>query len=211
MKNILLIIIISLLGLHLEAQTLCSNNIGNYTIGTQSEPEVVFGVTGNGLPNMAPQYVFTTLGQTTFTDSCFGQPCSHKISNTLNEDTITTYLTYTLTDSVGAVSDLTCSLTQYWNGANWQWASESSLGIEDIQPATASVYPNPSNGLFTIQVGQEDIGSFYQILDNLGRLIDKGTIRELSQDFDLSDKPKGVYRIQVSNEKAIKTLNVVIQ
>ena len=194
-----------------EAQTLCSYNIGNYTIGTQSEPEVVFGVTGNSLPNMAPQYVYTTIGQNTSSDSCFGQPCSHKVSNTSNEDTITTYLTYTLTDSVGTIADLSCSLTQYWNGSNWIWVSESSLGIEDIELATASLYPNPNSGLFSIKVDQEFIGSSYQILGNLGRLIDKGTIRDLSQDFDLSDKPKGVYRIQVSNEKAIKTLNVVIQ
>ena len=194
-----------------EAQTLCSYNIGNYTIGTQSEPEVVFGVTGNSLPNMAPQYVYTTIGQSTSSDSCFGQPCSHKVSNTSNEDTITTYLTYTLTDSVGAVADLTCSLTQYWNGSNWIWVSESSLGIEDIELATTSLYPNPNSGLFSIKVDQELIGSSYQILDNLGRLIDKGIIRELSQDFNLSDKPKGVYRIQVSNEKSLKTLNVVIQ
>ena len=55
----------------------------------------------------------------------------------------------------------------------------------------------PSKGLFSIDVDQKNIGSFYQILDNVGRLIDKGIIRELSQDFDLSDKPKGVYRIQV--------------
>ena len=194
-----------------EAQTLCSYNIGNYTIGTQSEPEVVFGVTGNSLPNMAPQYVYTTIGQNTSSDSCFGQPCSHKVSNTSNEDTITTYLTYTLTDSVGTIADLSCSLTQYWNGSNWIWVSESSLGIEDIELATASLYPNPNSGLFSIKVDQEFIGSSYQILGNLGRLIDKGTIRDLSQDFDLSDKPKGVYRIQVSNDKAIKTLNVVIQ
>jgi hypothetical protein len=71
--------------------------------------------------------------------------------------------------------------------------------------------PNPNSGLFSIQVDQEHIGSSYQILDNLGRLIDKGIIRDLSQDFDLSSKPKGVYRIQVSNDKALKTLNVVIQ
>ena len=194
-----------------EAQTLCSYNIGNYTTGTQFEPEVVFGVTGNSLPNMAPQYVYTTIGQNTSSDSCFGQPCSHKVSNTSNEDTITTYLSYTLTDSIGTVADLSCSLTQYWNGTNWIWVSESSLGIEDIELATASLYPNPSNGLFTIKVDQEHIGSSYQILDNLGRLIDKGVIRDLSQDFDLSDNPKGVYRIQVSNDKAMKTLNVVIQ
>jgi hypothetical protein len=71
--------------------------------------------------------------------------------------------------------------------------------------------PNPSSGLFSIDVDQEHIGSSYQILDNLGRLIDKGIIRELFQDFDLSNRPKGVYIIQVFNDKAIKTLNVVIQ
>ena len=194
-----------------EAQTLCSYNIGNYTIGTQSEPNVVFGVTGNTLPNMAPEYVYTPIGQNTSSDSCFGQPCTHIVSNTSNEDTITTYLTYTLTDSVGTVADLSCSLTQYWSGSNWLWVSESSLAIEDIEIATASLYPNPNSGLFSIKVDQEHIGSSYQILDNLGRLIDKGIIRELSQDFDLSDKPKGVYRIQVSNDKALNTLNVVIQ
>ena len=51
-----------------------------------STPEVVFGVTGNSLPNMAPQYVYTTIGQSTSSDSCFGQPCSHKVSNTSNEE-----------------------------------------------------------------------------------------------------------------------------
>ena len=69
----------------------------------------------------------------------------------------------------------------------------------------------PMKLLTTIVADQEHIGSSYQILDNLGRLIDKGIIEELSQDFDLSDKPKGVYRIQVSNDKALKTLSVVIQ
>ena len=85
------------------------------------------------------------------------------------------------------------------------------VGLVDNSLNSIILSPNPNSGLFSIQVDQEHIGSSYQILDNLGRLIDKGIIRELSQDFDLSDKPKGIYRIQVSNEKAIKTLNVVIQ
>jgi len=52
--------------------------------------------------------------------------------------------------------------------------------------------------------------SFTLYMSLIGRLIDEGIIRELSQDFDLSNKPKGLYRIQVSNDKAMKTLNVVI-
>ena len=89
--------------------------------------------------------------------------------------------------------------------------SGSSASLDDNSLNSIILSPNPNTGLFSIKVDQEHIGSSYQILDNLGRLIDKGVIRELSQDFDLSDKPKGVYRIQVSNEKAFKTLNVVIQ
>ena len=85
------------------------------------------------------------------------------------------------------------------------------VGLDDNSLNSIILSPNPNSGLFSIQVDQEHIGSSYQIIDNLGRLIDKGIIRELSQDFDLSDKPKGVYRIQVSNEKSLKTLNVVIQ
>ena len=86
-----------------------------------------------------------------------------------------------------------------------------NIGLNDDKLSSVTLSPNPNTGLFSIKADQEHIGSSYQILDNLGRLIDKGIIRDLSQDFDLSGKPKGVYRIQVSNEKAVKTLNVVIQ
>ena len=86
-----------------------------------------------------------------------------------------------------------------------------NIGLNDDKLSSVTLSPNPNSGLFSIQVGQEHIGSSYQILDNRGRLIDKGIIRDFSQDFDLSNKPKGVYRIQVSNDKALKTLNVVIQ
>tara|TARA_B100001057_G_scaffold445750_1_gene483701 strand:+ start:383 stop:652 length:270 start_codon:yes stop_codon:yes gene_type:complete len=87
----------------------------------------------------------------------------------------------------------------------------SGIGIDDNNLNSIILSPNHNSGLFSIQVDQEHIGLSYQILDNQGRLIEKGIIKKLSQDFDLSDKPKGVYRIKVSNDKALKTLNVVIQ
>jgi len=121
----------------------------------------------------------------------------HNYPNTINPSfPLSVYFTYSSMSGFD-----TCVLTY----------SSNSTFIEQSVENTTSIYPNPTNGIFTIQLENENIGYPYQILDNLGRLIDKGIIRELSQDFDLSDKPKGVYRIQVSNEKAIKTLNVVIQ
>ena len=89
----------------------------------------------------------------------------------------------------------------------------SGVGIEEINSLSSMLLkPNPNNGHFSLEVvDQRHIGSTYRIVDGLGRTIETGTITKPSQDFDLSDKPKGVYRIQVSNEKASKTLNVVIQ
>jgi hypothetical protein len=78
-------------------------------------------------------------------------------------------------------------------------------------PEITYLNPNPNNGHFRIEIAQEQVGSTYRIIDFSGRTIETGTITKPSQDFDLSDKPKGLYRVQVSNEKASKTLNVVIQ
>lgn len=88
----------------------------------------------------------------------------------------------------------------------------SGVGIEEVN-GLSSIFlkPNPNNGYFSIEVDQQQMGSTYRIVDFLGRTIETGTITRPSQDFDLSDKHKGVYRVQVSNERASKTLNVVIQ
>lgn len=198
MKDILLIIMISI-GLQLQAQTLCSDGIGNYASGTQSDPEVVFGVTGNSLPNMAPLYVFTSIGQNTFADSCFGQPCTHVISNATNEDTITTCVTYTLTDSVGTVDTLTCCLTIYWNGTNWQWTSEYSLGVDDIEPVTASVFPNPSNDVINISLDQGQISKI-ELYSITGHLIYKEDINSQTHALNISNYPSGVYLVRVINQ-----------
>ena len=90
-------------------------------------------------------------------------------------------------------------------------SSQNTVSLREDVMGVFAISPNPNNGYFRIEVDQRHIGSTYRIIDFLGRTIEVGTITKLSQDFDLSDKPKGVYRVQVSNEKASKTLNVVIQ
>jgi hypothetical protein len=85
------------------------------------------------------------------------------------------------------------------------------VGLDDNSLNSVVLSPNPNSGYFRIEVDQRHIGSTYRIVDFLGRTIEVGTITIPSQDFDLSDKPKGVYRIQFSNEKASKTLSVIIQ
>ena len=89
--------------------------------------------------------------------------------------------------------------------------AQNTVSINEDAIGSIVISPNPNTGYFSITVDQNQVGSVYRIIDNLGRLIDKGIITEQSQAFDLSDKPKGIYRIQVSNENMVKTLSVVIQ
>lgn len=198
MKDLLLIIMVSL-GMQLQAQTLCSNGWGSYTTGTQAEPEVVFGVSNNGTYVLAPLYAFTTIGQNTFADSCFGQPCTHLISNTTNEDTITTCVTYTLTDSIGTVDTSTCCLTNYWSGTNWQWASEYSLGIDDTEPITASVYPNPSSDVIKISLDRGHISKI-ELYSIKGRLLYKEDLNSQAHSLSIGNYPSGVYLVRVFNQ-----------
>ena len=137
MKKILMMVMVSL-GLQLQAQTLCDSNM-TYTIGSQYQLEIAFPITGNSLPVMAPLYAITYGGQTTLgEDSCFSQPCNHIVYNynpttEMPYDTITTCLSYTLTDTLGYVDTLNCCFNQVWDGQAWMRMSMGgTVGIEEL-------------------------------------------------------------------------------
>ena len=122
MKRTLLVLLV-LLGLQTQAQiTLCDYT---YTTGSQYQLEVAIGQTGNALPTMAPIYAVTYGdGNMLAEDSCFSGPCTHMIYN-YNPmgspyDTITTCISYTVTDTMGYVDTLMCCFEQYWDGQFWQ-------------------------------------------------------------------------------------------
>jgi len=128
MKNLILCLF-TLSGLLTQAQiTLCDQT---YTTGNYYMFEVAIPITGNGLPNMAPLYAVTTTLLDTWEDSCFGGPCTHTVYNEYNEDTITTCITYTLTDSLGYVDTLTCCFSQAWNGQAWVISLDNQVDINE--------------------------------------------------------------------------------
>lgn len=125
--RLLLIILITLLCFNSQAQTLCEQT---YTTGNYYVFEVAIPTTGNGLPEMIPLYATTSTQLDTWVDSCFGGPCTHTIFNEYNEDTITTCISYTLTDSFNNIDTLDCCFTQYWDGNAWSIISDSDTVID---------------------------------------------------------------------------------
>ena len=123
MKKLLLTASAALTILFAQAQTLCDPNM-TYTIGSQYQLEIAIPVTGNSLPTMAPLYAVTYGGQTMLgQDSCFSGPCTHMVynynPNGTYYDTLTTCISYTLTDTAGYVDTLMCCFSQYWDGSSW--------------------------------------------------------------------------------------------
>ncbi len=121
MKRILLAVLV-LIGLQTQAQTLCDYT---YTTGSQYQLEIAIAITGNSLPVMAPIYAVTYGGQTMLgEDSCFSGPCTQIVMNYnpttgMPYDTITTCISYTLTDSLGYVDTMSCCFNQVWDGQAW--------------------------------------------------------------------------------------------
>ena len=157
------ILIMLLLATQIQAQTLCDSNM-TYTIGSQYQLEVAFPITGNSLPVMAPLYAITYGGQTTLgEDSCFSQPCNHIVYNYnpttgMPYDTITTCLSYTLTDTLGYVDTLNCCFNQVWDGQAWMRMSiGGTVGIEELTPTMIGdnkIYDVYGRELLTAPIGQ---------------------------------------------------------
>ena len=155
MKKILLAVIV-LLGLQTQAQiTLCDSNM-TYTKGSQMQLEIAIPVTGNSLPTMAPLYAVTYGdGNMLAEDSCFSGPCTHMVlnynPNGAYYDTLTTCISYTLTDTVGYVDTLMCCFSQYWDGSSWTVTGGTPTPSWDCAPNTilGCADPGTGNGQYT--------------------------------------------------------------
>ena len=128
------ILFILLLATQIQAQTLCDYT---YTTGSQYQLEIAIAQTGNSLPTMAPIYAVTYGNQDMLgEDSCFSGPCNHlvynyNISTGMPYDTITTCISYTVTDSLGYVDTMSCCFNQVWDGQAWMLMS-MPVGINEI-------------------------------------------------------------------------------
>ncbi len=115
----------------------------------------------------------------------------------------------TLTLTASAISPCTVSATDM-RTINFDWPT----GVPVTKPGQfrMNISPNPSKGLFTVQVnGLDNKGARMTILDITGRKIDQKDIDPADvQDvkFDLSGHPKGIYLVslQSDTESLVKKL-----
>ena len=87
-----------------------------------------------------------------------------------------------------------------------------AVGVNELASASLSlnVYPNPSNGVFNIQLPNDDIRNV-TIGDALGNIVKEIVVTKNSLSIDISDKAKGAYFVTVQVGEAAMTKKIVVR
>lgn len=85
----------------------------------------------------------------------------------------------------------------------------STVGIFEWNENSFAVFPNPTNGVFTVKINSAD--NIIEIMDVTGRKVITKNLTSNLTAFDLSAMENGVYFVHVKNGNGVKTIRVVLQ
>jgi len=75
----------------------------------------------------------------------------------------------------------------------------NTTGFDDIEPTTASVFPNPSSDVVNISLDKGQLLKI-ELFSITGRLIFKKDLNSRTYALNISDYPSGVYLVRVFNQ-----------
>ncbi len=122
-------------------------------------------------------------------------------------------ITYRVTDPSGNTSDEFTRMVSY---TYWPDCINSSIGIDQVKTMeeSVSVYPNPSNGLVTLDLnGLLARKATIEVYNAMGQVIQVKEFTEATGkfDIDLTGNASGIYTIRLLADGHIITKRVVIQ
>ncbi len=84
-----------------------------------------------------------------------------------------------------------------------------TTGVTEIKESIASVYPNPSNGLFTIELSTKEKQNL-QLFDMAGNLVLSQTIENGKATIDANYLAAGIYNISLKGNDSVSNKKLVI-
>lgn len=90
----------------------------------------------------------------------------------------------------------------------------TGINSDDDFANSIRVYPNPSNGIFQLEMMLNNQGnSKIEVIDLLGCVVYSKSISNVTGEFkttiDLNDQSKGIYFVSISNESSRKTIKLI--
>jgi hypothetical protein len=89
-----------------------------------------------------------------------------------------------------------------YSGVSGQYAKSVNTGIDDLKTdMSLSVYPNPSSGIFTIDISDAElIGAGVTICDLMGKKVMETKLTESKQLINLNGAAKGLYILSINKD-----------
>ena len=118
--------------------------------------------------------------------------------------------TLTATNSDGAITfrfDSDGTITK--DGWSANISCVNTVGVNNLNSKEVKIYPNPTNGLFTVVTEEND--SRIEIYSVNGKLVYLEQASSLQTQVNLSNLTKGIYFIKVSSKKGIANSKIVLQ
>ncbi len=85
---------------------------------------------------------------------------------------------------------------------------DSTLGINDIQAAAPSIYPNPASGILNIDLSSTESISKMQIISSTGQLI--GSYDRPARQIDISSLTDGIYFLKIEGNERSDVRKVLV-
>lgn len=127
--------------------------------------------------------------------------------------------TFTVPEGWGATEEariMIKAIDNYFLNVNTtNFTVDSSLGINDANLSAFNVYPNPSNGIFTIDMEAKSNNVHYSIYSLDGKLIANQKINafgsKINQTVNVSHLPSGTYIIKVVDGNQVNSSKLIIR
>jgi len=131
-----------------------------------------------------------------------GTSCGHSLLDTSSTYIISSSGTYYLNayDTIGHCWSTTCSSFAYVGTAQ----NEYQIG--------ANVFPNPSNGLFSVELERTETNVEIKVYDLFGRVIYSEIFANFEKEnIDLSNYAKGMYILNLKNKEFTLSKQIIVE
>jgi hypothetical protein len=86
----------------------------------------------------------------------------------------------------------------------------AAVGLNEYSLSAIQVYPNPSKGQFTVNLGNENFAEM-TVFDSKGQIVVQQNATKSVIDLDLSAWEKGIYFLQVNTNNERKNIKLIVQ
>ena len=88
--------------------------------------------------------------------------------------------------------------------------SSSTAGINDLTKTNISIYPNPTNNIINVNLGEVNSPTNYSLYSIDGKMIgDNNTVNNNSFSIDLTDMAIGIYILKIKSENSTNTFKII--